>query len=110
MVQPAHYSVTDESGDSIVIEYTKEGRKVYNNTIRVMTNSPTYDWHMTNIKQHFHFSHNGKPDQKYFDGKGNEISFKNPSALGMLGLPGDYSAPSRFLRAAAMVHHSKVPE
>jgi len=110
MVQPVHYAVTDKNGGAIVIEYTKEGRMVYENTIRVMTNSPTYDWHMTNIKTNFLFSNKMKPQQKYKDAKGNEHVLPRVAMSSLVGLPGDYTAHSRLLRTAAMVHLSKVPE
>ena len=110
MVQPARYSVTDKSGGAIVIEYTAEGRKVYDNIIRVMTNSPTYDWHMTNIKHYVHLENKRKPVWKYHDTERNEHVLPILPASGLLGLPGDYSSPSRFVRAAAMVHFAMVPE
>ena len=109
-VQPVHYSVTDKSGGAIVIEYTAEGRKIHDNTIRVMTNSPTYDWHMTNIKHYVHLENKRKPVRKYHDANRNEHVLPLLPASGLLGLPGDYSSPSRFVRAAAMVHFSMVPE
>ena len=44
--------VADTKGKSIVIGKTKEGLKVYNNPIGVLTNSPTFDWHLTNLNEY----------------------------------------------------------
>ena len=97
-----HYSVTDKSGDGIIIEFTDQGRKVHNNTIGIMTKSPPYDFHMLNLRNYIQlsqFAHNplvlGK-DQFNATGQGS----------GLLGVPGDPTPPSRFVRAAAMVHFS----
>ena len=51
-----HFSVNDATGDGIIIEYTEQGRKVYNNTLGVMTNSPPYDFHLTNIRNNIELS------------------------------------------------------
>ena len=52
-VFPIHWSIVDKSGDAIVLEYTKkEGRRVFINEVGVFTNSPTYDWHTTNLNSY----------------------------------------------------------
>lgn len=97
-----HYSVTDKSGDGIIIEFTDQGRMVYDNTIGILTNSPPYDFHMLNIRNYIElspFDHDPLVlgnDQFKAIGKGN----------GLLGMPGDLTPPSRFVRAAVMVHFS----
>ena len=97
-----HYSVTDKTGDGIVIEFTDQGRKVHDNSIGIMTNSPPYDFHMLNLRNYIQlskFAHNplvlGKVQ---FNATG--------QGSGLLGMPGDLTPPSRFVRAAAMVHFS----
>lgn len=97
-----HYSVTDKTGDGIVIEFTDQGRKVHENSIGIMTNSPPYDFHMLNLRNYIQlskFAHNplvlGKVQ---FNATG--------QGSGLLGMPGDLTPPSRFVRAAAMVHFS----
>merc|ERR1711872_973597 len=95
-----HYSVIDKHGDGIVLEFTKEGRKMHKNTIGVMTNSPPYDWHMTNIRNHIQLSKFGRDPlilgQEKFEATG--------QGSGLLGMPGDLTPPSRLVRTAAMVH------
>jgi len=95
---PVHFSVIDQSGDSIIIEYTDAGRKVHENTVGVMTNSPPYDFHMTNIRNYVQLS-------KYMHGPLNlgRTQFNHTGqGSGMLGIPGDYTPPSRLVRAAVI--------
>lgn len=96
-VPPVHYVVHDASGKSIVIEYVEGKLHVYDNVIGVMTNSPAFDWHMTNLRNYLNFSMINKPPL--------EIGGVRLTALGqgtgMLGMPGDFTPPSRFVRAVA---------
>ena len=46
---PLHFAIYDTSGAGIVVEYVKGELAIYDNTVGVMTNDPTYDWHMTNL-------------------------------------------------------------
>ena len=50
MVIPVHFVVHDASGKSIVIEYIEGKLHVYDNVLGVLTNSPSFDWHMTNLR------------------------------------------------------------
>ena len=95
-----HFSVNDATGDGIIIEYTEQGRKVYNNTLGVMTNSPPYDFHLTNIRNYIELSKFAHDPLKL-----GKIEFSPiGQGSGLLGVPGDFTPPSRFVRAAAMVH------
>ncbi|GAI90284.1 unnamed protein product, partial [marine sediment metagenome] len=49
---PLHYVVTDSAGNSIAIEYVDSKLNIYDNKIGVMTNSPTYDWHLLNLRNY----------------------------------------------------------
>lgn len=93
-----HYLVMDATGKSIVIEFTGGQPHVYENPLGVLTNCPTFDWHMTNLRNYVKMSPNLAPPLK-IDGLTLD-SFGQGS--GMLGLPGDYTPPSRFVRAVAM--------
>ena len=52
MVQPFHWIVYDKSGKSIVIEPLGGKLVVSDNPLGVLTNSPTFDWHMTNLRNY----------------------------------------------------------
>ena len=101
-----HYSITDAFGDAIVIEYTKDGRKVHNNTVHVVTNSPTYDFHMLNLRNYQHLI-----KLPTFELKVGNITMQ-PFGTGnvLQGIPGDRGSPSRFVRTAALLHLTETPE
>ena len=93
----AHYIVHDASGKSIVIEYVGGKLNVYDNPLGVMTNSPTFDWHMTNLRNYLNFSMTNAPPVQL----GSVKLLPTGQGSGMLGLPGDFTPPSRFVRAVA---------
>jgi choloylglycine hydrolase len=95
-VQPFHWIVTDKGGKSLVIEPIAGKLVLYDNPLGVLTNSPSFDWHMTNLRNYIALSPRDVPPVK-FDGK-TFASFG--MGAGMLGLPGDFTPPSRFVRAA----------
>ena len=53
---PFHYTLHDASGASIVVEPVNGALKVYDNPLGVMTNAPTFDWHLTNLKNYVKIS------------------------------------------------------
>jgi choloylglycine hydrolase len=93
----AHYIVHDASGASIVIEYVGGKLNVYDAPLGVITNSPTFDWHMTNLRNYLNFSLTDPAPTKL----GPVTLEKFGMGSGMLGLPGDFTPPSRFVRAVA---------
>jgi choloylglycine hydrolase len=62
----------------------------------VMTNAPTYDWHMTNLDNYINMSNQDIESANLGDVKLEALG----SGSGMLGLPGDFTPPSRFVCAA----------
>jgi choloylglycine hydrolase len=96
-VPPVHYVVHDAAGKSIVIEYVEGRLIIYDNPLGVMSNSPTFDWHMTNLRNYVNFSLTDLPPVQL--GSVKLLPFGQGS--GMLGMPGDFTPPSRFVRAAA---------
>lgn len=98
-VPPFHYIVYDASGKSIVIEPINGQLQVMNNPIGVITNSPNFQWHLTNLSNYINLSANNATPQTV--GSYKLINFGQGS--GMLGLPGDFTPPSRFVRAAFFV-------
>ena len=95
-----HWSITDKSGDGIIIEYTEQGPKLHENTIGVVTNSPPYDFHMLNLRNYVHLSKFAHDPLVL-----GETTFPpTGQGNGLLGVPGDLTPPSRLVRSAAMVH------
>jgi len=93
----AHYTVHDSTGKSIVIEYVGGKLNIHDNPLGVITNSPAFDWHMTNLRNYVNFSMTNVPLVQL--GSIKLLPFGQGS--GMLGLPGDFTPPSRFVRAVA---------
>ncbi len=92
---PLHYRVTDAAGHIIVIEHTNGGQvKVYDDPLGVITNSPTFDWHMVNLGNYLNLSAVNAPPAT-FDGKQFQ---ETGQGSGMHGLPGDFTPPSRLVR------------
>lgn len=99
----AHFMVTDTQGESIVIEFIDGKTQIFDNPLGVITNSPSFDWHMTNLRNYVNLSPVAIPSKKIQD-----LDF---SALGggsgMIGLPGDFTPPSRFVRAVAFTQTAR---
>lgn len=95
---PFHFKIVDPSGNSKIIEIVNKGEvKVYDPYIGVITNSPTYDWHLINQRNYLNLSTNPN-GQMNFEG----YNLKPlGGGSGLIGLPGDFTPPSRFVRAAA---------
>ena len=95
-VPPLHWCFSDRTGETIVIEPDQDGVHIYRNTIGVMTNSPSYPWHRTNL-----LNYAGIRDLDYdtVEMAGEQIP-QCFSGSGAQGLPGDWSSPSRFVRLA----------
>ena len=86
------------------MESVKNGLKIYENPVGVLTNNPTFDYHLMNINNYSSL-HEGKSENKFSD----ELKFNNYSlGLGALGLPGDFSSPSRFIKATFVKYKSKL--
>jgi choloylglycine hydrolase len=103
--QPAHFVVYDSTGKSIVIEPIGGKLQVFDNPLGVITNSPTFDWHMTNLRNYVALNPRNVPPVTV-DGK----TFRQlGQGSGMLGLPGDFTPPARLVRAAVF-SATAIPE
>lgn len=100
-VLPLHWILSDRTGRSLTIEPRADGIKIYDNQPGVMTNSPDFLWHVSNLRQYIGI----RPKQ--FESK--EMGGLTLSAFGQgsgtVGLPGDYTPPSRFVRAVFLKEH-----
>ncbi|MFD1199429.1 linear amide C-N hydrolase [Brucella gallinifaecis] len=99
IVPPLHYTLHDATGASIVIEPVDGKLTVHDNPLGVMTNAPSFDWHMTNLRNYVKLSPQNVKPVKIL---GTEVSPLGGGS-GMLGIPGDTTPPSRFIRASAFV-------
>lgn len=91
-----HWRVADKYGRQIVIEYINGIPMVYENNLGVLTNSPGYPWHITNLNNYINLHSGGVSAHEF----GNVPLSPLGHGTGLLGLPGDMTPPSRFIRAA----------
>ena len=102
-----HWMISDITGKSIVVEQTKEKLNVFDNNIGVLTNSPTFDWHVANLNQYVSLRYNQVPEFKLGDQSLTALG----QGTGLVGLPGDFTPASRFIRVAflrdAMIKNDK---
>ncbi len=92
---PLHYIVYDSTGKSIVIEPVDGKLKVHDNLFGALTNSPDFDWHMTNLRNYITLRPDNMASTEIAGVKLQQFGQGN----GMTGLPGDFTPPSRFVRA-----------
>ena len=96
---PFHWKIADPTGASIIVEIVEKGQiKVHETFLGVVTNSPNYEWHLTNLRNYIGLSQSPRTpitiDGQRFAPLG--------GGSGLLGLPGDFTPPSRFVRAAVL--------
>lgn len=100
-VPPVHWRIADKTGKVIVVEIVNNGElKIYDSEIGVITNSPTYDWHLTNLRNYVNL-HPAPATEHELMGVLKLAPFGVGS--GFMGIPGDFTPPSRFVRATAFV-------
>ena len=92
---PLHWMIADQK-ETIVFEQTAKGAAVYDNPVGVMTNNPTFDYQLTHLQDYMNASAS-LPENRLIPGV--EM---NPYSRGMggMGIPGDLSSASRFVKVA----------
>lgn len=97
-----HLAVHDAHGGDIVVEFTSAGMRVHDNPIGVLTNSPTFDWHLTNLRNYIGLTNR---DDDPVNLMGMPVT-PTGNGTGLLGMPGDVTPPSRFVRATVLTQVS----
>ena len=94
-LSPLHWIITDATR-SITVEQTDSGLHVYKNPVGILTNEPPFPYHMTNLQNYLNITAD-EPVNRFSP----FIELKVYSrGMGSLGLPGDLSSVSRFVKAA----------
>ncbi|MCM1333531.1 MAG: choloylglycine hydrolase [Bacteroides sp.] len=97
-----HWIIADKSG-AITVESVREGFKIYENPVGVLTNNPPFDMQMQNLNNYMSLS-----PKDPVDTFGEGVSLTRYSrGMGALGLPGDLSSQSRFVRVAFVKANSR---
>ncbi|MBP3426442.1 MAG: choloylglycine hydrolase family protein [Rikenellaceae bacterium] len=91
-----HWRVGEPSGRQIVMEIVGGQVNFYDNTVGVLTNAPSFPWQLANLNNYVNLRAGDATDQTL-----GEVTLQPlGGSSGMLGLPGDFTPPSRFVRAA----------
>lgn len=91
-----HWRIGEPSGSQVVMEIVGGRVNFYENTVGVLTNSPGFKWHITNLNNYVNLFPGAAPSQMLGKQQLQPIGGNS----GFLGLPGDATPPSRFVRAA----------
>lgn len=92
---PLHFLIADKSG-AICLEQTERGIEVYENPVGVLTNNPEFTIQLFNLSNYMSVS--AKETENRFSQKINLKAYSR--GMGTIGLPGDFSSASRFVRAS----------
>lgn len=88
-----HWLISDKN-DSITVEFMRDGMKIYKNIVGVLTNNPPFDFHINNLNNYINIS-NKEPRNEFSE----QIKLLTYSkGMGAIGLPGDLSSSSRFIK------------
>ncbi len=94
-LSPLHWIISDKEKD-ITVEAMRDGVHIYDNPVGVISNNPPFEYHMENLAEYSHLRNDNKkviPDE-------NTKYTSYCQGLGAVGLPGDVSSMSRFVRMA----------
>ncbi len=101
-LSPLHWIIADKTG-SIVVESLKSGLHVHDNPVGVLTNNPPFEMQLFHLNNYMRLSN--MPPLNHFSEELNLKRYSN--GMGAMGLPGDWSSQSRFVRASFVKLNSK---
>lgn len=105
-VSPFHYVVNDATGASLVIEFHKGEMQLYDNPVRVMTNGPRFDWHLTNLDNYTFLSNVDRSSATF----GTYAARQPDSGIATAGLPSSSTSVGRFVRAVYFAQFAEKAE
>lgn len=91
-----HWRITEENGKQVVVEIVDGEVHFYDNTTGVLTNSPGFEWHLTNLNNYTNLTAGAVSSRQI----GDMTLTAFGGGGGLHGIPGDMTPPSRFVRAA----------
>lgn len=96
-ILPQHTVFHDRTGTSVVVEPSLDYEfRFFDNPLGVMTNQPSFDWHIKNLYNYCGLSQRIIPKTELC---GQEV-LSSAKGNGLFGMPGDFTPQSRFVRAA----------
>ncbi|MGA0174114.1 MAG: linear amide C-N hydrolase [Phycisphaerales bacterium] len=100
MVLQVHYYIADATGRVVIAEWVGGKLNLHENPLGVLTNSPPFDWQRINVGNYVNLESSNVPSITL----GSQTIRNFGQGSGALGLPGDFTPPSRFVRAALFSH------
>lgn len=100
---PLHWLLADPTGRCLVVEPTRAGLQLYDHPTGVLTNEPELPCQLLRLEEHLALSPD-PPENRLLPGPGPALHSRG---LGACGLPGDFSSPSRFVRAAFLARNAR---
>ncbi len=94
LASPLHWIIADRE-ESLTLESVKEGLKIYENPVGILTNNPPFDIQLFNLNNYMHLS--TEPIKNTFSKNLNLDAYSR--GMGAIGMPGDLSSASRFVKA-----------
>jgi choloylglycine hydrolase len=106
MAPPAHGIIYDATGKCLVMEFGGGKVELYDNPLGILTNAPNFPWHINYLRQFIGMSdENPKPREM------SGMKFiPTGHGAGLVGLPGDLTPPSRFVRLGVTTRFADQPE
>lgn len=100
---PFHYVVHDTTGASLVIEFHRGVRTLYDNPVGVMTNAPPFPWHLTNLNNYTFLSNVDQSKSQFMDYQ----AVAPGAGIAKAGLPASDTSVDRFIRAAFYANYAE---
>lgn len=94
-LSPLHWMISDRN-ESITVESVKEGMKIYDNPVGILTNNPTFDIQIFNLNNYVNITRE-VPENRFSSAIALDVYSRG---MGGIGIPGDLSSSSRFVKAA----------
>ncbi len=98
---PLHWIVADTEG-AVTVESMADGVKIHDNPFGVLTNNPPFQYHINHVAEYMHLSSEHPKNTLFPEGNLEKYS----GGFGAIGLPGDFSSASRFVRAVFAKAHT----
>ncbi|OJF94023.1 linear amide C-N hydrolase [Alkalibacterium sp. 20] len=97
-----YFFFMDADGNGVVLEPKNGILTVHDNPFGVLTNAPDFPWHTTNLRNYLSLQPENIEERMYHTTKLSKLG----EGSGSVGLPGDFTPPSRFVRSAYLVAHT----
>ena len=111
---PIHFVIRDKTGNSAVVEFIDGKVNIHDNAGDILTNAPQFDWQLKNASAYDTLKANNKEPNDTFSKKVIDYTkiydtSTHKGEANLLGLPGDFTPPSRFARATVLINNFPTP-